>query len=104
MKVYIKKFDLYIIMDKPYKKIGGNKKMIDKQVEAYNEGIKEYNEYWKKEKEKATTICKDCDSYEGTLKKEFDNEKSYSWGEVAEMIDVCVSCGSENLKEIKPIE
>ncbi len=42
--------------------------------------------------------CKDCNSDEGTLSKEFDNEKSYSWGEVAEMTDVCVSCGSENIE------
>ena len=36
-----------------------------------------------------------CDCNEGTLLKEFDNEKSYSWSELAEMTEVCASCGSD---------
>ena len=41
-----------------------------------------------------------CDCNEGTLLKlklilEFDNEKSYYWSELAEMTEVCASCGSE---------
>ena len=50
------------------------------------------------------TICKNCNSDEGTLLKEFDNEKSYFYSELAEMTSVCASCGSENLKEIKEDE
>ena len=36
-----------------------------------------------------------CDCNEGTLSKEYDNEKSYYWSELAEMTEVCASCGSE---------
>ena len=35
-----------------------------------------------------------CECNEGTLLKEFDNEKSYSWSDLAEMTEVCASCGS----------
>lgn len=42
--------------------------------------------------------CLDCGCDEGTLLKEFDNEKNYSWYELSEMTEVCVSCGSENIK------
>ena len=41
--------------------------------------------------------CLDCGFDEGTLLKEFDCEKSCSYGELAEMTEVCASCGSENL-------
>ena len=37
--------------------------------------------------------CPNCGSDEGTLLTEFDSEKSYSWGELAEMTESCVSCG-----------
>ena len=40
-----------------------------------------------------------CDCNEGTLLKEFDDEKSYSWSELAEMTEVCASCGSEQPKQ-----
>ena len=40
-----------------------------------------------------------CDCNEGTLLKEFDNEQSYSWSELAEMTEVCASCGGEQLKQ-----
>ena len=43
--------------------------------------------------------CLDCGSDEGTLLKEFDNDKSYSWQELSEMQEVCASCGSENLTQ-----
>jgi|TARA_B100000315_G_scaffold205778_1_gene199701 hypothetical protein len=36
-----------------------------------------------------------CECNEGTLLKEFDNEKSYSWSDLAEMTEVCASCGSD---------
>ena len=42
--------------------------------------------------------CLDCGCDEGTLLKEFDNTKNYSWYELAEMTPVCVSCGSENIE------
>jgi len=45
--------------------------------------------------------CLDCGNDEGVLLKEFDNKKSYSYSELANMASVCGSCGSENLKEIK---
>ena len=39
--------------------------------------------------------CAYCGSEDGTLLKEFDNETSYSWGELALMTSVCVSCGED---------
>jgi len=39
--------------------------------------------------------CLDCDFIEGTLLKEFDNEKNYSWYELSQMTEVCANCGSE---------
>ena len=42
--------------------------------------------------------CLNCNSSEGTLLKEFDNEQSYSWYDLSEMTEVCASCGSENIK------
>lgn len=42
--------------------------------------------------------CGDCGSDEGTLLKEFDNTKDYFYSELAEMTEVCGSCGSENLE------
>jgi|TARA_R100000455_G_C6270147_1_gene125908 Zn finger protein HypA/HybF involved in hydrogenase expression len=42
--------------------------------------------------------CLNCGCVEGKLLKEFDNEKNYSWYELSEMTEVCVSCGSENIK------
>ena len=45
--------------------------------------------------------CLDCGCVEGTLLKEFDNEKNYSWYELSEMTEVCASCGSENIKQDK---
>jgi hypothetical protein len=43
-----------------------------------------------------------CDCNEGTLLKEFDPEKSYSWEELSNMTPVCASCGCEEIKgEIK---
>ena len=47
------------------------------------------------------TICNKCGSDEGTLLKEFDNNKSYFWSELSDMTEVCASCGSEDLKELK---
>jgi len=44
-------------------------------------------------------ICQECGCDEGTLLKEFDNDKNYYWSELIDMTNVCVSCGSENLKE-----
>ena len=43
-------------------------------------------------------ICSKCGSDEGTLLKEFDNNKSYYWSELTEMTEVCASCGSEKLE------
>jgi len=43
-------------------------------------------------------ICLDCNSDEGTLLKEFDSEKNYSWFELSQMTEVCASCESENIK------
>ena len=43
--------------------------------------------------------CLDCSCDEGTLLKEFDNEKSYSWFDLSQMTEVCVSCGSENIEK-----
>ena len=37
--------------------------------------------------------CEDCN--EGTLLKEFDNTKSYSWSELCDMTEICASCGKE---------
>lgn len=41
--------------------------------------------------------CLDCNFDEGTLLKEFDNEKNYSWYELSQMTEVCFSCGSKNI-------
>lgn len=41
--------------------------------------------------------CLNCGASEGTLLKEFNPEKSYSYSELAEMTDACASCGSENI-------
>jgi len=41
--------------------------------------------------------CLDCGNTEGTLLKEFDSDKNYSWYELSEMTEVCASCGSENI-------
>ena len=45
--------------------------------------------------------CLDCGCNEGTLLKEFQEQpnKNWSWYELSEMTAVCVSCGSENIKE-----
>jgi hypothetical protein len=43
-------------------------------------------------------ICLDCNSDEGTLLKEFDSEKNYSWFELSQMTEICSSCESENIK------
>ena len=45
--------------------------------------------------------CLDCGCDEGTLLKEFQEQpnKNWSWYELSEMTAVCVSCGSENIKE-----
>jgi Zn finger protein HypA/HybF involved in hydrogenase expression len=42
--------------------------------------------------------CLNCNSSEGTLLKEFNNEQNYSWYDLSEMTEVCASCGSENIK------
>tara|TARA_R100000329_G_scaffold150422_1_gene143316 strand:- start:1507 stop:1656 length:150 start_codon:yes stop_codon:yes gene_type:complete len=42
--------------------------------------------------------CLDCGCDEGILLKEFDNEKNYSWYELSKMSEVCVNCGSKNIK------
>ena len=42
--------------------------------------------------------CLECNFDEGTLLKEFDNEKNYSGYELSEMTEVCASCGSENIE------
>ena len=46
-------------------------------------------------------ICNNCNSDEGTLLKEFDNNTSYSWEELSEMTEVCASCGSDVIKSQK---
>lgn len=47
-------------------------------------------------------ICYDCESMEGTLLKELEEEpnkeKSYSYADLMKMTEVCASCGSENIK------
>ncbi|MEL0177783.1 MAG: hypothetical protein VW810_05730 [Pelagibacteraceae bacterium] len=50
-----------------------------------------------------SVICLDCNSNEGTLLKEFqeDPEKNYSWHDLAMMTECCVCCGSTNIKNIK---
>ena len=47
--------------------------------------------------------CLDCGCDEGTLLKEFQEQpnKSWSWYELAEMTQVCVSCGAENIERKK---
>jgi hypothetical protein len=42
--------------------------------------------------------CLNCNSSEGTLLKEFDDEQNYSWYDLSKMTEVCASCGSENIK------
>ena len=42
--------------------------------------------------------CLYCNFDEGTLLKEFDSEKSYSWYELSQMTEVCASCGSEYIQ------
>ena len=42
--------------------------------------------------------CLDCGFDEGTLLKEFEPEKNYSWYELSEMTEVCASCGSEKIE------
>ena len=37
--------------------------------------------------------------FKTALLKEFDNEKSYSWYDLSQMTEVCVSCGSENIEK-----
>jgi len=52
------------------------------------------------EKTYTDLICLDCNAKdEGTLLKEFDNEKSYSWFDLSKMTEVCACCGSENIRE-----
>ena len=41
--------------------------------------------------------CLDCNFDEGTLLKEFNDEKNYNWYELSQMTEVCASCGSENI-------
>jgi len=43
--------------------------------------------------------CKDCSSEEGTLLKDFDNSKNYSWYDLSQMSEVCANCGSENIEK-----
>ena len=43
--------------------------------------------------------CKHCESDEGTMLKEFDPEKSYDYSELAEMTEVCVSCGINSFEK-----
>ena len=43
--------------------------------------------------------CLDYNFDEGTLLKEFDSKKSYSWYDLSKMTEVCASCGSENIKK-----
>ena len=53
----------------------------------------------KKERFKMSKIiCSECGFDEGTLLKEFDNNKSYYWSELSEMTEVCASCDSEKLE------
>jgi len=47
--------------------------------------------------------CLECGFDEGTLLKEFDSEKNYSWYELFEMTEVCASCGSENIEVEKEV-
>ena len=44
-------------------------------------------------------VCLDCGNDEGTLLKEFDSDKSYSWLELFKMTEVCAICGSENIEK-----
>ena len=44
-------------------------------------------------------ICNNCNSDEGTLLKEFDSNKVYSWYELTEMTEVCASCGMEVIND-----
>jgi hypothetical protein len=54
-----------------------------------------------KAEETKNPVCLDCGADDGTLLKEFDDGKSYSWGELADMTPVCACCGSENLSTAK---
>ena len=45
--------------------------------------------------------CLDCNFTEGTLLKEFNPDKNYTWYELSEMTEICASCGSENIKKDK---
>ena len=42
--------------------------------------------------------CLECGFDEGTLLKEFNPNKNYTWYELSEMTEICASCGSENIK------
>ena len=44
--------------------------------------------------------CLDCSFDEGTLLKEFDPDKNYTWYELSEMTEICASCGSENISTV----
>jgi hypothetical protein len=48
--------------------------------------------------------CLNCNSSEGTLLKEFDDEQNYSWYDLSKMTEVCASCGSENIKTEREIK
>ena len=44
--------------------------------------------------------CLDCNFTEGTLLKEFNPDKNYTWYELSEMTEICASCGSENISTV----
>ena len=44
--------------------------------------------------------CLDCSFDEGTLLKEFNPDKNYTWYELSEMTEICASCGSENISTV----
>ena len=43
-------------------------------------------------------VCLDCGSTDGTLLKEFNIDKNYSWLDLANMTPICASCGSKNIE------
>ena len=44
-------------------------------------------------------ICNNCKSDEGTVFKEFDPNKAYSWDELQSMSIICASCGEEVIND-----
>ena len=97
--------DLFYVADRLVNILDANDKDLRREVEEFREeifhniGANAVHDHNNQEKEMSEIICQECGCDEGTLLKEFDNDKNYYWSELIDMTNVCVSCGSENLKE-----